>query len=64
MACASKKEGEDNRLNLPMVIIKQSACPQPIKVGVSAMHDDAMVRAERCSIAGNENTGVIEFEVI
>jgi hypothetical protein len=27
-----EKEGEDNGLNLPMVIIKQSACPQPAKV--------------------------------
>jgi hypothetical protein len=27
-----EKEGEDNGLNLPMVIVKQSACPQPAKV--------------------------------
>ena len=27
-----EKEGEDNGLNLPMVIIKQSTCPQPAKV--------------------------------
>jgi len=27
-----EKEGEDNGLNLPLVIIKQSACPQPAKV--------------------------------
>ena len=26
-----EKEGEDNGLNLPMVIIKQVVCPQPIK---------------------------------
>ena len=26
-----EKEGEDNGLNLPMVIIKQAAYPQPIK---------------------------------
>ena len=28
-----EKEGEDNGLNLPMVIIKKAACPQPIKAG-------------------------------
>ena len=28
-----EKEGEDNGLNLPIVIIKQAACPQPIKAG-------------------------------
>jgi hypothetical protein len=28
-----EKEDEDNGLNLPMVIIKQVACPQPIKAG-------------------------------
>jgi len=27
-----EKEGEDNGLNLPFVIIKQSACPQPAQV--------------------------------
>jgi len=27
-----EKDGEDNGLNLPMVIIKQSACPQPAKM--------------------------------
>jgi hypothetical protein len=26
-----EKEEEDNGLNLPMVIIKQATCPQPIK---------------------------------
>ena len=26
-----EKEGEDNGLNLPMVIIKQADCPQPAK---------------------------------
>ena len=28
-----EKEGEDNGLNLPMVIIKQTACPQPVTAG-------------------------------
>ena len=28
-----EKEDEDNGLNLPMVIVKKAACPQPIKVG-------------------------------
>ena len=28
-----ENEGEDNGLNLPMVIIKKAACSQPIKTG-------------------------------
>jgi hypothetical protein len=34
-----EKEGEDNGLNLPMVIIKQAACPQPIKTGSEISHN-------------------------
>jgi hypothetical protein len=34
-----EKEGEDNGLNLPMVIIKQAACPQPIKTGGEISHN-------------------------
>jgi len=34
-----EKEGEDNGLSLPMVIIKQAACPQPIKAGGEISHN-------------------------
>jgi hypothetical protein len=34
-----EKEGEDNGLNLPMLIIKQAACPQPIKTGGEISHN-------------------------
>ena len=34
-----EKEGEDNGLNLPILIIKQAACPQPIKTGGEISHN-------------------------
>jgi hypothetical protein len=34
-----EKEGEDNGTNLPMVIIKQEACPQPIKTKNEISHN-------------------------
>ena len=34
-----EKEGEDNELNLPIVIIKQATCPQPIKAGGEISHN-------------------------
>jgi hypothetical protein len=34
-----EEEGEDNGLNLPIVIIKQAACPQPIKARGEISHN-------------------------
>jgi hypothetical protein len=33
-----EKEGEDNGLNLPMVIIKQVTCPQPTGIRITRGH--------------------------